>query len=258
MFNGGGARCGAPAPHTNMGHGSVPSYLNATMKELRGERSVHGLNSSHCLLPAGAPGIADSGAPRPHWAMPAECNAAVNAVDRYANRPPNSPLGAHRPFNGPHSNHSPPAAMPPGPGATLAQQQVPQQSRGKQCFDARWPAPSGPLPTGPGGFNSYAPPPTAPFVCERPRTSAGPPLPSQEDRLQPAVSTAPVPPPAGANAAVMTNGFKDSTDFIDAGDESETEFLSSRARPPTRKQRTGGRSRRMRDEVSCMPCLVMC
>lgn len=57
----------------------------------------------------------------------------------------------------------------------------------------------------------------------------------------------------------MTNGFKDSTDYVDAGYDSEVEFASSRSMPPPRRQADGDsdrRSHRQRDEASCMPCGV--
>jgi hypothetical protein len=74
-------------------------------------------------------------------------------------------------------------------------------------------------------------------------------------------SFARLPTPARGNASSpgcttdrsMANGFKDSTDFVDAGDESEVEFLTTRSLPPTRQ--TGSRAHREREEASCMACL---
>lgn len=91
---------------------------------------------------------------------------------------------------------------------------------------------------------------------------AGHSLPVPVARL-PTPAKAPGGPPARHAAGCdttersMANGFKDSADFIDAGAESEAEFLTSRSLPPPR-QKKGTRTHRRRDEASCIPCLIMC
>merc|ERR1719218_270554 len=72
-------------------------------------------------------------------------------------------------------------------------------------------------------------------------------LPAAVARL-PTPAKAPGPPPSER----LENTFRDSEDYIDAGDESELEFLSSRSMPPPRYK---ARSHRQRKEASCLSCL---
>lgn len=96
-----------------------------------------------------------------------------------------------------------------------------------------------------------------------------PPPKGQEDRRMPTpVDRLPTPaksqgaPPTersmGATERSMANGFKDSTKFVDAGFESEAEFLSTRSMPPPRRKKgeQGGRVHRQPDEASCMSCIT--
>lgn len=148
-----------------------------------------------------------------------------------------------------------------------------------------WQQPSGPSPPGYAGgcggdyYGSYASPhmPAQPPSMERPcgpdpkalrqRENIGCPPPkgppghsmaTPVDRLPtPAKARGGAPPTdrsMGATDRSMANGFKDSTDFIDAGFESEAEFLTSRSMPPP-KRKQGGRVHRQPDEASCMSCM---
>jgi hypothetical protein len=259
-FDGGRAnRYHAPGPIAPQG--SVPSYLNATMKELRGERSVHGLNSSHCLLPPADLGATcDYDVPRPPWAIPGRPDAGCpNDLSRHVDRPLNRRFGAeNRHPNVPPAALQHTAASSAGLGAMPMEQKPSKSPWSNQGGYGVWPPPPGPLPPGHSGFNANAPPPMdsrallerslGPGSMVRPHEGASVQRPScQQAAAEPAVAP-----------RQMTNGFKDSTDFIDAGADSEAEFLSTRSRPPARKKGKGGRSRRIRDEVSCMPCLIMC
>merc|ERR1719201_3158136 len=149
------------------------------------------------------------------------------------------------------------------------------------------PLPSGPIPPGhPGHARGFGPPcgppPGAPLPTTNPerffRDAAM--RPPQEDvgypgakgpaghSLPPAVAQLPTPargsapPPATAPTdRSMANGFKDSSDFIDAGADSEAEFLTSRSMPPPRRKGKASRRHRQQDEASCLPCggcLIMC
>lgn len=235
------------------GYDSQPSYLKATMQELRGERSVHGLSSyglesSQGRLPYSS---APSGPSAPAWASPA---GAPHGHDKSVpagaqSIPPGMPT---QPL--PHPRIQGQCAPHPGMNAAMNHASQPM-----------WPPPAHSIPGGCAGFPNN---PTASFL---PPTTILPPTPAvngEMTRGQHKVSQPLAQGHAGApqahsagpkiREAPMTNGFKDSTEYIDAGDESEVEFMSTRSRPPPRKKKGEGKSRRIRDEVSCMPCLVMC
>lgn len=131
---------------------------------------------------------------------------------------------------------------------------------------ACWPTSQGAIPPGhhAGGYGDpYAQPPMPP---QDTRGSAKGPVghafPSYLARLPtPAKAPGPAPVPAPARTPSpeptdrsMLNTFRDSTEFTDAGMESEAEFLSSRSMMPNR-QKKGSRSHRQLEESSCLSCL---
>merc|ERR1711879_283171 len=139
------------------------------------------------------------------------------------------------------------------------------------------PLPSGQMPGGGfGGYNSYsgsyAPPMAPPMAKERSRWPDAVAWPPQDDidcppAKGPAGHCLPtplgsLPTPAKASGLPpsdrsMINTFRDSVDYIDAGVDSEAEFMSSRSMPPSRRKGEG-RSHRQREEASCFPCFIMC
>jgi len=109
------------------------------MEDLRGIRSTHGLNSSHCLTPASAPSVPPPGGcgPPPHIGDPL-CSGPLHAA--------HSGAGAASPMPPMHPAYRQPPweqqrwYPAPGPGGII---QAPHMARQRQPS----PLPGGPLPT---------------------------------------------------------------------------------------------------------------
>lgn len=210
---------------------TVPAFLETTMEELKGERSVHGLNSSHCLLPmpAGSAGLPTmNGAMRPPGAFPEHTVGMQVGMPWSVGVPPNSRPAP--PVSG--RSQQTQAGREPFHGWTPGMPQMDDRRGGQQG-----------MPSGFGGFNSFAPPMNSADMRRSPPPGSRP--------------TREMPP-----ERELTNGFKDSSDYVDAGDDAESEFLSSRADlssrnedypPPKVRSRTKGKRD---DALTCMPCFV--
>jgi len=262
--------------------------VTSTMEDLKGVRSVHALNSSHCLLPPAGPlpppqvpapgfgGLDHSfGSGRGVMGPAGPCGAIPGAATPQPPLPPGHPP----PWVG--AGHWPPPAAHPGTSG---------QPHGG--FGAALPSGpfSGMLQSGYGhgpstnGHGSFVPP--TPARSSRPlhasasdvagaaaaRAQAEARATAEARAAAEARSRAKAPDEAAPTAAVgplppkigMTNGFKDSSTYLasPACTEREREATSSREwshrsdleRPPSRRR---GRTK-PREEASCMPCFAPC
>lgn len=214
-----------------------PSYghmtANETMAEMRGERTEHGLNSGHCLMPPpGGYPVPLARPPSPMRSlspMPSRVDVAtahlrgqgsqVQRTNSYAAALPNAHAGSAQP--GPHSG-------------------------GMMSYDAAQPGRS-------TGVGSFAQPQIGVLPCRPlfPESSARP-APAPADAQRP--NRTPAPPPG----IIGTNQFKDSSSYlesIETDSADELDVQSERTKATRQRQRNRSPSGRMQ---SCMPCLIMC
>lgn len=240
-----------------------PSYAgvqNETMAELRGERTLHGLNSAHCLWPTAPAGYAGrdahgGGAPLTHPSPTRgpERYGMLAHAEAHLPRPPHSadlafqrsdswrrplPMTSYDAALQPRSRGSGPM---PGPAGAVSSSASPFQ------------APSiGVLPCRPL-FPEGGPSPVAPA----PRATT-PPLPRPPPG---ALASSERPPRPGSDAMDFANQFKDSSSYLeshvdpDIDDAEVAATETERIRRRSVKERNRSPSRRMQ---SCMPCLVTC
>lgn len=234
------------------------SVIDRTVDDLRGVSSLHGLNSSHCLM---------------------------------------SPMGNSLPCGGGAAMMALPGAPPQGPwpcaGLThphhLASAQHWQQfPYGPEGLSG---PPCGPLPSH-FGLGSFVPPPIGVLPCRPLPADGRPPLAGEASprpppalhsapsarRAPPAMAPAPAPPPRVG----LCNGFKDSSSYLaspactprtqldlsdDAGSPgggipSRASLLTSSSSLYAQQALPPGKRRHSKIEASCMkymvPCLVSC
>lgn len=220
-------------------HGAaVPAFLESTMEELRGERSVHGLNSGHSLLPVALGGNAAppfvNGAPRHPNAFPDNMAGMPQGIPWSVGMSPNTRTG-------PTASTQPTSAFAP-----------PRQVNGMEPFHGWAPG----LPPMNDPRNGYAGQQHMPQGSGGGFNSFSPPLNASDMRQQRSAQ----PPREGPPQREFTNGFKDSDDYVKGGSDAESEFLSSRADlssraedyPQIKNRRKGKRD----DQLTCMPCFV--